>query len=91
MIHCLLTSFVVIVLLIPIYNVWNLHMPMRRKLGVVGIFCLGSFVIITGIIRLVLLVRAYGALENPVFMDITCKAHFPPFEPKFLLTISVQI
>lgn len=54
---------------------------MRRKLGVVSIFCLGSFVIITGIIRLVLLVRAYAALEDPVFMDITCKTLHRSFAP----------
>ncbi|KAF2796780.1 hypothetical protein K505DRAFT_372933 [Melanomma pulvis-pyrius CBS 109.77] len=72
----------IIVMLIPIYNVWNLHMPMRRKLGVVSIFCLGSFVIVTGIIRLVLLVRAYAALEDPVFMDITYD-----FSPPILWTV----
>jgi hypothetical protein len=64
----------ILILVIPIYQIWKLHMPMLRKLGVAAIFTLASFVIVTGIIRLVLLVRAFGALDDPQWHDITCES-----------------
>ncbi|KAF2823678.1 hypothetical protein CC86DRAFT_327513 [Ophiobolus disseminans] len=72
----------IIILVIPIHQVWKLHMPLRRKIGVAMIFALGSFVIITGIIRLVLLINAFGALENPMWRDITYE-----YSPPMLWTI----
>ena len=47
-------------------------MPFRRKVAVVLIFGLGSFVLVTGIIRLRLLIGVYGALEDPTWRDLTC-------------------
>jgi hypothetical protein len=71
--HMIDCDAIVLVLVIPIYNVWNLRMPLRRKIAVIIIFALGSFVIVTGIIRLKLLIGVYGALEDPTWRDLTCK------------------
>jgi hypothetical protein len=64
---------IVLVLVIPIYKVWKLQMPLRRKIAVIIIFALGSFVLVTGVIRLKLLIGVYGALEDPTWRDLTCK------------------
>ncbi|KAH6706333.1 hypothetical protein BKA61DRAFT_558837 [Leptodontidium sp. MPI-SDFR-AT-0119] len=57
------TDFVM--LLLPIPMLWNLHMPMRQKAGLIGVFMAGSFVCIVSIIRLKYL---FPLLKNP---DIT--------------------
>lgn len=66
------------ILLLPIYNVWQLQMPIHRKLAVIGIFLLGGLVTITGIIRLHFLTLAYASLKDPLkdtlFNDISCKS-----------------
>lgn len=48
-------------------------MPLRRKIAVVAIFALGSFVIITGVIRLIMLVGVYSSLDDPTWVDISCR------------------
>jgi uncharacterized membrane protein len=63
----------VIILVVPIYNVAKLQMPLRRKLGICGIFLLGGFVLITGIVRLYYLHRAFHALDHPLSVDVYCK------------------
>ena len=62
-----------LILLLPIYNVWQLQMPIRRKLAVIGMFLLGGLVTITGIFRLHFLGAAYASLGRPRFSDVTCK------------------
>lgn len=60
------------ILALPVYNVWNLHMPIPRRLAVISVFLLGGFVTIAGVIRLVFLIGAFAALKNPTD-DISCK------------------
>lgn len=62
-----------LILLLPVYNVWKLQMRTRRKIAVVGIFLLGGFTTITGIIRLHFLNYAFAALGEPLFADVACK------------------
>ncbi|RAO68073.1 uncharacterized protein BHQ10_004085 [Talaromyces amestolkiae] len=50
-------------LLLPISEVLKLQLSLRRRLSVCGIFMLGSCVIITGIIRVVICYRGPGALQ----------------------------
>ncbi|XDG02261.1 hypothetical protein ABKA04_001876 [Annulohypoxylon sp. FPYF3050] len=60
-----------LVLLLPIYKVWQLPMPTGRKLMVVGIFLLGGLVSVIGIIRIHFLTQVYGVLESSPEADTT--------------------
>ena len=60
------------ILALPVYNVWQLQMPLVRRISVIGIFLLEGFVTIVGIVRLVFLVGAFGALEDPTD-DMMCE------------------
>ncbi|KAH7405679.1 hypothetical protein DE146DRAFT_420423 [Phaeosphaeria sp. MPI-PUGE-AT-0046c] len=59
----------VIVIIVPVYNVWHLQMPLKRKIGVCLIFLLGGFVIIAGIVRMVFLLETYSILKTPLWYD----------------------
>ena len=67
---------IVLILSLPVYNVWKLQMPVTRKLAVISIFLLGGFVVVAGIVRFVFLVNAFTALEDP-HDDVSCRS------PKF--------
>lgn len=41
------------ILLLPIRMAFTLHLPMRTKVAVAGIFALGGFVVITNIVRII--------------------------------------
>ncbi|KAI0897737.1 hypothetical protein F4806DRAFT_507575 [Annulohypoxylon nitens] len=60
-----------LVLLLPIYKVWQLQMPMERKLMIVGIFLLGGLVSVVGLIRIHYLTQVYGVLESSPEADTT--------------------
>ena len=62
------------ILILPIYNVWKLQMRTRHKIAVIGLFLLGGFTTITGILRLHFLSFANASLKKPPFGDITCKS-----------------
>ena len=49
-------------------------MPTRRKVAVMGIFLLGAFVVVAGIIRLVYVVEAFQGLASYQNADIYCKS-----------------
>ncbi|KAM5447045.1 hypothetical protein MaudCBS49596_006226 [Microsporum audouinii] len=40
------------VLILPIYPVWNLNMPLRRKIKLLGVFGLGIFAVCASLVRL---------------------------------------
>lgn len=40
-----------VICLLPIFLVWNMHMPKRQKLALCGIFGLGLFTCVCGVIR----------------------------------------
>ena len=44
-----------------------------QKAIVIGLFLLGGFTTITGIIRLHFLTYAYASLKHPLYNDVTCK------------------
>lgn len=71
----MLTFFktIVIILALPVYNVFKLQMPTSRKVAVIGIFLLGSLVVVAGIVRLAYVIEAFGALKSPN-ADGTCKS-----------------
>ena len=54
-----MTPLLGLILLMPIYIVWNLQMPIQRRLAVIGIFGLGALVTIAGIVRLHYFIRTY--------------------------------
>jgi len=64
--HSLVVSDVILdslALVVPIYPVWHLQMPIQQKLTVSGIFLLGGFVVISGILRAI---AQFNALKpNP--------------------------
>ena len=64
----LMTSLSGLILLLPVYKVQKLQMPLKQKLGVIGIFGLGALVTVTGIIRLhfVVLANAPVALSGNI-------------------------
>lgn len=75
------------ILLLPIPNVWKLQMSTRQKVTVVGIFFLGAFTTITGIIRLHFVTEAYASLDEQVFFnDIYCQS-YPQFPSGSLLCL----
>jgi len=51
-----------LVLLLPIYKLWTLHMPLNRRLSVIFIFLLGGLVSLVGIIRIHFLTQIYSVL-----------------------------
>ncbi|KAI1342873.1 hypothetical protein F5Y15DRAFT_271074 [Xylariaceae sp. FL0016] len=63
----LFTDFVI--LFMPIYPVWQLHMPLKKKVGVTGIFMIGFFTIGAGIARMYYyLVTSFDKEDNPDFI-----------------------
>ena len=62
----------VLILSLPVYHVWKLQMPTKRKLCVIGIFLLGGLVTITGIIRLYYIQQTYALFRHPLWDDVTC-------------------
>ena len=62
-----------LILVLPVYNVWKLQMRTPQKAVVIGLFLLGGFTTITGIIRLHFLAYAYASLKHPLYNDVTCK------------------
>ncbi|KAL8382303.1 hypothetical protein RB595_006207 [Gaeumannomyces hyphopodioides] len=48
---------------IPLHSVWKLQLPLRQKIMVMGIFCLGFFVCILSIYRMFTLEGAAGSLD----------------------------
>lgn len=61
------------ILLLPIYNVWKLHMRTHHKIAVIAMFLLGGFTTVTGIIRLHFLTYAFSSLRHPLFNDRPCR------------------
>ena len=62
-------------------------MRTRHKIAVIGIFLLGGFTTITGILRLHFLSFAYASLKDPLFNDTACKSPFNAPVPSRLLTL----
>ena len=62
-----------LILILPIYNVWKLQMRTRHKIAVIGLFLLGGFTTITGILRLHFLSFAFASPQNFPFDDLACK------------------
>lgn len=60
-----------LILTLPWYRVWKLQMPMRRKVAVCGIFLLGGFVVLAGILRFTEIVASTDSEETN--LDFTCK------------------
>ncbi|KAJ5111066.1 hypothetical protein N7532_001601 [Penicillium argentinense] len=64
----------IIVLSIPIIITWNLQMPLRRKLAVCVILCLGGVATAIGVWRIVIL--AEGFLSHKIVTDATYSIGF---------------
>ncbi|KAI0186892.1 hypothetical protein EV127DRAFT_472344 [Xylaria flabelliformis] len=62
----LVTDFVI--LCIPIPVIWNLSMPVRKKIGVTAVFGVGFFTIGAGIARFYYLLTSYDNQDNPDFI-----------------------
>ncbi|KAF2690333.1 hypothetical protein K458DRAFT_399671 [Lentithecium fluviatile CBS 122367] len=54
----------IIILLLPVRMALQLHLPMRTKVAIAGIFALGGFVVITNIIRLTFMYRPNDNFVN---------------------------
>ena len=68
-----------LILLMPIYIVWNLQMPVQRRFAVIGIFGLGALVTITGIVRLRSFILAWRSPSNQT-SKIRSKSYEPYYE-----------
>ncbi|KAI9696286.1 MAG: hypothetical protein M1820_008209 [Bogoriella megaspora] len=77
----------VFILSLPVFEIAKLHMPLRRKAGVAGIFLLGMLVVIAGVIRTVMLVQAEHAITNERYNDISCKYYQFVFKPLFIISL----
>ena len=51
----------------------KLQMATSRKLAVIAMFLLGSLVVITGIVRLAYVIKAFGGLKSN-HADVTCES-----------------
>ncbi|KAL7943622.1 hypothetical protein V8C42DRAFT_358892 [Trichoderma barbatum] len=51
------------ILLTPIPMVWNLQMPVAQRLSVLGIFFLGGFVCVAGVVRIVVLLQMFKSVD----------------------------
>ncbi|KAK4109438.1 hypothetical protein N656DRAFT_847794 [Canariomyces notabilis] len=60
-----------LVLLLPLYKVWQLQMPLARKIMIMGIFLLGILVSVVGLVRIHFLTQIYAVLEQTREMDTT--------------------
>ena len=60
-------------MLLPVLNVWKLHMQMPRKFAVIGHFLLGGVTTVTGIIRVNFLNCGFASLKHPLFNDVSCR------------------
>ncbi|KAK7739763.1 hypothetical protein SLS53_005733 [Cytospora paraplurivora] len=63
----------IIVLMIPIPQIWKLQMSVRKRLGVIGILTLGSFVCVASIVRIYYLSSFMNAVDvtylmGPIFI-----------------------
>ncbi|ROV97415.1 hypothetical protein VMCG_06877 [Cytospora schulzeri] len=63
----------ILVLLIPIPQIWKLQMSVQKRLGVIGVLALGSFVCVASIVRIYYLSEFMSALDityvmGPVFI-----------------------
>ena len=56
-----------VILIIPIIVLWNLAMPLRRKIGLGILFGMGTFIVGTGIVRI------YFVFHVSNTEDVTCK------------------
>ncbi|TVY51764.1 Satratoxin biosynthesis SC1 cluster protein 4 [Lachnellula cervina] len=54
----------ILILALPIPMVWNLQMPRRRRIGLVGLFALGSATCVTSIIRLIYLIPMLSNVDS---------------------------
>ncbi|KAL7782516.1 hypothetical protein V8C37DRAFT_397865 [Trichoderma ceciliae] len=52
-----------IILLTPIPMVWNLQMPTMQRLSVLGIFFLGGFVCVAGVVRIYFLLQMFKSAD----------------------------
>lgn len=52
-------------LLLPIPTVIGLHLSIRHKVGLVGMFAIGSVTLVTSVVRLVLLLPGLGNKDQP--------------------------
>ncbi|KAH8805115.1 hypothetical protein F5884DRAFT_440581 [Xylogone sp. PMI_703] len=52
-----------LILMTPVPMVWSLQMPLAKRLSVLGIFALGGFVCIAGVIRLVVLSKMFASAD----------------------------
>jgi hypothetical protein len=51
-------------LLLPMRTTFTLQLPLRTKIGVVGIFALGGFVVITSVVRMAVIDHRQDPYEN---------------------------
>ena len=54
-----------LLLILPIPTLTGLHINRRKKLGLIGLFSIGSITLITSIVRLVLLLPAVASPDQP--------------------------
>ncbi|KAJ4983180.1 integral membrane protein [Stagonosporopsis vannaccii] len=54
----------VILLCLPIPTIWKLQMPLKQKIGLTGMFIIGSITIVTSIIRLLVLLPALTTMDQ---------------------------
>ncbi|KAH8698139.1 hypothetical protein GQ44DRAFT_787284 [Phaeosphaeriaceae sp. PMI808] len=63
------TATDIIILILPVFILWNLHLPRRQKIGVILILMTGGFVLAVSIVRLKMIVNGVG--NGDVTWDMT--------------------
>ncbi|QKX53488.1 uncharacterized protein TRUGW13939_00567 [Talaromyces rugulosus] len=55
----------IIIILMPVGEIWKLHLPVRRKFAVMGVFGMGAITIAMSIVRMVIYQRALSVQFDP--------------------------
>lgn len=71
----------VIIIVMPIPQIWRLHLSVERRIGIIAVFLVGTFTIAAGIARMyIYLGTSYDIDDNPDFIGKllpcpSCYAH----------------
>lgn len=58
------------VMALPLHLIWGLNMPLKQKLGLIGVFCVGFAIITFSVVRIVVTTRASGNSPEVSWLDL---------------------
>jgi len=74
-----------IIFILPMYNVWTLHMPVRRRLAVMGVLSVGALVMVASAMKTAIIVE----LENVATSGFTKADKLLSTDPDILFSVII--